>query len=148
MSQNLGYLPSPLSHNVTLRRPPSPFLMCDVIYGCPLNGCEAGSLSLREERRLRIFEKKDPEANIWCRLYVYISYSKIFGVGFGSIQGGQLRDDVFTKQSSVTTEMNGNMLIYSCERDDLGPWRARVPFPTRILYQSVSVGYKFITDWN
>ena len=27
---------SPLSHNVTLRRPPSAPLMCDVIYGCHL----------------------------------------------------------------------------------------------------------------
>ena len=35
MSQNLGSLP-PLSHNVTLRRPPPPPLTCDVIYGCPL----------------------------------------------------------------------------------------------------------------
>jgi hypothetical protein len=26
----------PLSHNVTLRRPPSAPLTCDVIYGCPL----------------------------------------------------------------------------------------------------------------
>ena len=33
MSQNLGSLP-PLSHNVTLRRPPPP-LTCDVIYGWP-----------------------------------------------------------------------------------------------------------------
>ena len=35
MSQNLGPL-SPLSHNVTLHRPPPPPLTCDVIYGCPL----------------------------------------------------------------------------------------------------------------
>jgi hypothetical protein len=35
MSENLGSL-SPLSHNVTLRRPPLPTLTCDVIYGCPL----------------------------------------------------------------------------------------------------------------
>ena len=36
MSQNLGSCSPPLSHNVTLRRPPPPHLMCDVIYGCPL----------------------------------------------------------------------------------------------------------------
>ena len=35
MSQNLGSLP-PLSHNVTLSRPPPPPLTCDVIYGCHL----------------------------------------------------------------------------------------------------------------
>ena len=29
-------IPHPLSHNVTLRRPPPPPLTCDVIYGCPL----------------------------------------------------------------------------------------------------------------
>ena len=36
MSQNLGSLP-PLSHNVTLRRPPPSPLTCDVIYGLPLS---------------------------------------------------------------------------------------------------------------
>ena len=37
MSQNLGTLPSPLTHNVTLRRSPPPApLTCDVIYGWPL----------------------------------------------------------------------------------------------------------------
>ena len=35
MSQNLGSS-SPLSHNVTLHRPPASPLTCDVIYGCPL----------------------------------------------------------------------------------------------------------------
>ena len=35
MSQNLGSLP-PLSHNVTLSRPPPP-LTCDIIYGWPLS---------------------------------------------------------------------------------------------------------------
>ena len=37
MSQNLRFLPFPLSHNVTLRRPPPPPLTCDVIYGCSLS---------------------------------------------------------------------------------------------------------------
>ena len=34
LSQNLGS--SPLSRNITLRRPPTPPLPSDVIYGCPL----------------------------------------------------------------------------------------------------------------
>ena len=29
-------IPTPLSHNLTLRRPPPLPLTCDVIYGCPL----------------------------------------------------------------------------------------------------------------
>ena len=37
MPQNLGSLP-PLSQNVTLLRPLTPPLKCDVIYGCPLTG--------------------------------------------------------------------------------------------------------------
>ena len=36
MSQKLGSL-LPLSHNVTLRRPPPSPLTCNVIYGCPLS---------------------------------------------------------------------------------------------------------------
>ena len=34
MTQKLGS--TPLSHNVTVRRPPPTPLTCDVIYGCPL----------------------------------------------------------------------------------------------------------------
>jgi len=32
-----------------------------------LNGCEAWSLTLSEECRLQVFEKKDPEVSIWAQ---------------------------------------------------------------------------------
>ena len=44
MSQNLR--PPPLSHKVTLRRPPPLPLTCEVIYGCPFS--LHSSLKVRE----------------------------------------------------------------------------------------------------
>ena len=38
-----------------------------IILPVVLYGCETWSLTLREESRLRAFEKQDPRANIWVQ---------------------------------------------------------------------------------
>ena len=38
-----------------------------IILPVVLYGCETWSLTLREECRVKIFEKKDPETDIWAQ---------------------------------------------------------------------------------
>ena len=75
MSQNLGYLP-PLSHNVTLRRPPPPPLTCHVIYGCPLiKRGRFWSLVERNSPLRSLYIFLDCKVNIWkFRLELFPCY--------------------------------------------------------------------------
>ena len=38
-----------------------------IILPVVLYGCETWSLTLREECRIKVFDKKNPEANIWVQ---------------------------------------------------------------------------------
>ena len=120
--------PSPMSHNVTLRRPPPPPLTCDVIYGCPLFWNTAyGSI-----------ERKD----IICRkLQILLNNERSIFIFIGS--WGYVRNNPFITPRSLNYYVGGmkwhewevgfgtwRVFMKWHSRNGIIPWKMKNPHST------------------